>query len=118
MLPRRILPQTVSPDWTTSGSPGSHTADDAWRRTGTLRPAQPADGDTHPAAMLENVAIDAAAPGYCGLGRAVNALGLSSPNLIEMDIVVSPPPRVHGVGPGAVLCLHKRTNKSVHLWAP
>ncbi|KAK4137315.1 phospholipase D/nuclease [Trichocladium antarcticum] len=38
--------------------PGSHTADDAWRRTG-----------------------------YCGLGRAVNALGLSSPNPIEMDIV-------------------------------
>ncbi|KAL2022295.1 hypothetical protein VTK56DRAFT_5693 [Thermocarpiscus australiensis] len=38
--------------------PGSHTGEDAWRRTG-----------------------------YCGLGRAVSALGLSSASPIELDFV-------------------------------
>ena len=33
--------------------------------------------------------VDAAAIGYCGLGRAVDALGLRSVGAIELDFVVS-----------------------------
>ncbi|KAK8035676.1 tyrosyl-DNA phosphodiesterase domain-containing protein [Apiospora rasikravindrae] len=51
----------------TMGSGSTHV-DDSWKRT---------------------VVLTLGSPGYCGLGRAVSALGLNTPSLIDIDLVIS-----------------------------
>lgn len=36
-----------------------------------------------------SIRVNPGEPGYCGLGRAVSALGLNTPSLIDIDLVIS-----------------------------
>ncbi|KAK8066562.1 tyrosyl-DNA phosphodiesterase domain-containing protein [Apiospora hydei] len=45
--------------------------------------------ETNRYAFVHTIRADPGGPGYCGLGRAVSALGLNTPSLIDIDLVIS-----------------------------